>query len=201
MSFSEVVARRGLLSPWEPIIQREAAGDLELYWLIKAIISVESEWNPNAVNRSDPSSGLMQVMPNANGGAGPPGVTLQDLLDPDTNIRAGAAFIRYQLGRYPGLMSDAVSAYNAGHSTRQPAGGFLNQRYVNDVLTYYSWFQNHQGGTSDATPTPESPPAGLPGAPEGPVALAGLGGEGGAGLGLLLLLGLGLGLAYLAQRR
>lgn len=200
MSFSESIARRGLASPWEGIIQREAGGDLEMYWLIKAVISVESQWNPSAVNRSDPSSGLMQVMPAANGGAGPPGVTLDQLLDPDTNITAGAAFLRYQMGRYP-VMSDAVSAYNAGHSTRDLASGrFANQAYVDAVLTYYSWFQNNQGGgPSTAPPPPESSPEGDSGGFPGGFSTAGL--SGGGALGLLAALGLFAGFAYATSRR
>ena len=59
---------------------------------IKAIVWVESSGNPNAMNPSDPSWGLMQVTPLI--GRAFAGITKNEqLLNPDTNLKAGTGFL------------------------------------------------------------------------------------------------------------
>lgn len=161
MGFSESVARRGLDVPWaEPALQRESGGDVQLYTLLKGLIARESAWNPGAFRweaaLNDGSYGLMQVLlSTAKGSLGNPSLTPSDLFIPDTNIAAGAAYLRYQLGRY-GDARRAVSAYNCGSecltrpTTFWPNG---NAPYADDVLTYQAFYLN----TLSATPAPVSP--------------------------------------------
>jgi len=193
--FSESVARRGLPpTPWDDVIHEAARGDWEIEALIRAIIATESAWNPGAINPSDPSYGLMQVMPHAAGGAGPPGVTGEELLDPVTNIRAGADYLWTLIGRYGrGSLADVVAAYNAGRPRRGPDGRYLNQAYVDEVQQYHAWYVTHLPATPLVEPPPPGPETGSMLAALGPVAATGpwavLGGLALLGGAALLLLG------------
>lgn len=137
MAFSTTVAQRGLNSPFESIIQAAAAQYSVPVALIKAIISQESAWKPDAVNLSDPSYGLMQVNTKAH-----PDVTPAQMLDPEQNIPYGTAYLAYQLKRYAGDMSKAISAYNAGTAY---SSNFSS--YVQPVMLYYQWFLANDPGS------------------------------------------------------
>ncbi len=76
--------------------------------LVRAVIRVESGWNPRAVSRKG-AMGLMQLMP---GTAAEYGVA--DPFDPDENIRAGVAYLRRLIDRFDGSTELALAAYNAG---------------------------------------------------------------------------------------
>lgn len=131
MSLSLTIAQRGINSPFEGLIAI-ASGQFGIEIpLIKAIISVESAWNPNAVNPADPSYGLMQLnVAFFHGSSGEP------ILDPAANIETGTQYLATLMSQYGSQgLSAVISAYNAGH----PISG--NSAYVNDVLTYYNWFK------------------------------------------------------------
>lgn len=112
--------------------------------LIKAHAVVESSMDPNAVNRSDPSYGLMQILcRNKDGGActnnfnidGWKGMTVQQLLNPDVNIRMAAQIIKFNL-RYG--LPRAIAVYNSwDQRVAQISGPFKNQAYVDAVRTAY----------------------------------------------------------------
>jgi len=143
--YSDATAQLGIQSPWDDDILANTGTDQNLYWLTKAIIARESAWNPNAQNPADPSVGLMQILVGAGGPA--PGLTADSLLDPMTNITVGVSFLRTLEAQYP-LLSDTISAYNAGHPLPDGAGGYLNPgNYVNDVLAYYAFYQAADLGT------------------------------------------------------
>jgi len=76
--------------------------------LIKAIIRVESDYDPNAVSRSG-ARGLMQIMP---GTARDLGVT--DSFDPRENILCRVRYLKKLLTRFRGSIPLALAAYNAG---------------------------------------------------------------------------------------
>lgn len=76
--------------------------------LVKAVISVESAANPNAVS-SKGASGLMQLMPAT---AAMYGVT--KISDPAQNIEAGILHLKYLLRLHKGNLSLTLAAYNAG---------------------------------------------------------------------------------------
>jgi hypothetical protein len=82
--------------------------------LLPAVIEVESGGKADAVSPKG-AVGLMQVMP---GTARDPGFGLDPtptgkLVDPKTNLRAGAAYLGKMLERY-GDQNKAIAAYNAG---------------------------------------------------------------------------------------
>jgi len=83
---------------------------------ILAIIWNESSGNPNATNPGDPSWGLMGVTMLI--GAAYAGVTdPSQLLDPETNVKAGSAFLAKLKNEYSGSNpNDWPDAYNVGET-------------------------------------------------------------------------------------
>lgn len=86
-------------------------------YLLMGIARRESAYNPTAVSPAG-ARGLMQVMPGTATqlarqlGIDDPGT--YGVLDPETNIRLGSAYIRDMLERYQGNSLAAAAAYNAG---------------------------------------------------------------------------------------
>ena len=85
--------------------------------LVKAMIAVESAFEPQAVS-SKGALGLMQIMPATGeryGVAATAKRTLeQQLFDPATNLRIGTRYMRDLLLRFDQDLSLALAAYNAG---------------------------------------------------------------------------------------
>ena len=108
--------------------------------LIKAIIKVESSYNPMAFRREphikDTSWGLMQVLlKTARWITKNPKLTAKELLNPKTNVDIGTRYLAYLLKKYRNL-KDAIAAYNAG-SPRKIGSRYVNQRYVDKVYANY----------------------------------------------------------------
>ena len=102
--------------------------------LVKAVIAAESAFDPDAVSRRG-AKGLMQLMPKTAAELG-----IDDPLEPESNVRGGAGYLRAMIDRY-GDLSRALAAYNAGPSAVDRFGGVPPYRetrdYVDRVLTYY----------------------------------------------------------------
>ena len=105
---------------WEQAAQKHAvSADLLI-----AVARAESSLNPRAVNRSHAAQtntvdiGMMQINSNEKMLRNL-GVTPQQLLDPCTNIDAGARILAEKIARY-GRTWEAVGAYNASCATIAP---------------------------------------------------------------------------------
>jgi len=100
--------------------------------LVESVIRAESAFNPTAVSRTG-ARGLMQLMPQTAAILG-----VRDSFDPRQNIEGGVRHLRYLLDRYPGNVSLAVAAYNAGEGAVDSHRGIPpfaeTQQYVQRVL-------------------------------------------------------------------
>lgn len=104
--------------------------------LLRAIIAVESRFNPRAVSKRG-ARGLMQLMPET-----ARRFTAGDLFDPRANVLAGAQYLRFLLDLFGGDIELAVAAYNAGENAVIRAGyripAFAETRsYVPAVMAHY----------------------------------------------------------------
>lgn len=107
--------------------------------LLKALIKVESDFNPRAVSRSG-ALGLMQIMPD-NLAA----LRIENPFDPRQNIMGGTRYLTQMLRRFSGRLQLALAAYNAGPSlveryNRIPPIREVEE-YVEKVLKYYHAFR------------------------------------------------------------
>jgi soluble lytic murein transglycosylase-like protein len=76
--------------------------------LVRAVIQVESAFNPSAVSPKG-AIGLMQLMPATAREFG-----VHNAFNPSENVRAGVAYLRRLLDRYDNDETLALAAYNAG---------------------------------------------------------------------------------------
>jgi soluble lytic murein transglycosylase-like protein len=103
--------------------------------LLKALIHVESSFNPRAVSKKG-AMGLTQIMP-----ATSQLLKIGDPFDPWENIMGGASYLRSMLDRFDGHLGLALAAYNAGPSAVERYNSippFRETRdYVDKVLRFF----------------------------------------------------------------
>jgi soluble lytic murein transglycosylase-like protein len=111
--------------------------------LVKAVMQIESHFNPRAIS-SKGCIGLMQLHPDT---ARRFGVT--DAFDPAQNIRGGAQYLRFLTDHFKGELPLVLAAYNAGENAVKRHQGIPpyreTQQYVRKVTALYESFK----------PTPE----------------------------------------------
>lgn len=134
-------------SRYDAIIEEAA----RLYQLpshfIRAVVKVESNFDPNVVSRTG-AMGLMQLMP---GTARAMGVV--NAFDPRQNIFGGTRYLRFLANTFRGDLVLTVAAYNAGEGAVQRYGGVPpydeTRRYVQRVIRHYYNLRNGTGSIRD----------------------------------------------------
>ncbi len=114
--------------------------------LIRAVINVESGYNPSARSHAG-AVGLMQLMP---GTAQRYGVT--NRLDPEQNIRGGARYLRDLKVLFNNNLQLVLAAYNAGEQAVIRYGKKIppfreTAAYVPKVLSHYKKYRAADPGT------------------------------------------------------
>ena len=104
-------ASGGGYESFEPLVQAHAMRTGIRPDLVRAVIQVESGFNPRATSPKG-AMGLMQLMPAT---AREMGVV--NAYDPEENIRGGTMYLRQLLDRYEGNEELALAAYNAGFNS------------------------------------------------------------------------------------
>jgi soluble lytic murein transglycosylase-like protein len=93
---------------FDPLIRKVAAEEGVEVSLVRAVIQVESGYQPRA--RSPKGAvGLMQLLPATARRYG-----VRNLYDPSANVRAGVTHLKALLNRFP--LGLALAAYNAGEA-------------------------------------------------------------------------------------
>lgn len=115
--------------------------DLDPY-LIKSLIKVESDFDPNA-RSSKGAQGLMQLIPSTARLVG-----CNDSYNPKDNIMGGANYLKMMLKRFDGKLDYALAAYNAGPGNVEKYQGIPpfreTRNYVRKVKHYYKQFASGQ---------------------------------------------------------
>jgi soluble lytic murein transglycosylase-like protein len=114
--------------------------------LLRAVIVVESGFNPRAVSKRG-ALGLMQLMPATavRFGASNP-------YDPHENVQAGARYLKFLIDRFGHDVNLALAAYNAGEEAVDRNGGQIppfteTMAYVPRVLKIYRMLREQPRAT------------------------------------------------------
>jgi soluble lytic murein transglycosylase-like protein len=103
--------------------------------LVRAVIKVESDYDPRAVSVAG-ARGLMQLMPET-----AERLQVRDIDDPRENIFGGVRFLRILANDFNGDLELTVAAYNAGGEAVMRYGGIppyaQTRDYVVKVTSYY----------------------------------------------------------------
>lgn len=103
--------------------------------LVRAIVRVESNFNPRAVS-SKGAMGLMQLMP-----ATAQSLNVNNAFDPNQNVDAGVRHLKSLLDTYNGDVPLSLAAYNAGSGAVRRNNGIPpfreTQNYVKKITTLY----------------------------------------------------------------
>lgn len=152
-------------APYESAISQHARMQGVAVDLVRAVIQVESAFNPIAVSDKG-AMGLMQLMPATAAELG-----VRNPFDPEQNIRGGVTYLKQLLTRYDNKVELALAAYNAGSGNVDKYGGTVppfkeTRNYVNKITkaappapatAIYKWIEVVNG--KPVTKISNKPPA------------------------------------------
>lgn len=104
--------------------------------LVRSVVKVESNFNPNAVSRKG-AMGLMQLMPST-----ARSLNVSNPFDPAQNVDAGVRHLKKLLESYGGDIRLSLAAYNAGSGAVARSAGVPHfaetQNYVRRITNLYT---------------------------------------------------------------
>ena len=107
--------------------------------LIKAIIMVESSYDPKAISKRG-AKGLMQLMPKTAKLLG-----VRDSFNPEQNINAGVRHFKGLLNQFKGDVKLALAAYNVGSRKVRKYQGVppfkATRYYIKKVFEYHRYYR------------------------------------------------------------
>jgi soluble lytic murein transglycosylase-like protein len=111
--------------------------------LIRAVIKVESDYDPRVVSNVG-ARGLMQLMPDTQSGMG-----VRDVFDPRECILGGTRYLRVLANRFDGDLVRTLAGYHAGPGAVDKYDGIppyeTTQAYVRAVLRHYYRYKRGRG--------------------------------------------------------
>lgn len=115
--------------------------------LIRALIKVESDYDPFAVSSSG-AQGLMQLMPGTS-----QRMEVNDPFNPEENIEGGVKYFKKLLSLFNGQLVPSIAAYHAGENMVKKYDNQVppieaTQNYVRKVISQYNLFH----GVKNETP-------------------------------------------------
>jgi soluble lytic murein transglycosylase-like protein len=134
---------------FEPLIEQHAKLQQLDPALVKAVIAVESAFQPNAVSVKG-AVGLMQIIPDTGERYGVVGDATrsieQKLRDPEINLRVGTRYLRDLLVLFADDLELALAAYNAGENTVKRYSNTIppfaeTQQYVKLVQQFLAFYR------------------------------------------------------------
>jgi hypothetical protein len=108
--------------------------------LVRSVVKVESNFNPNALSRKG-AMGLMQLMPST-----ARSLNVSNPFDPQQNVDAGVRHLRRLLDSYNGDVRLSLAAYNAGSGAVARSAGVPHFR---ETQNYVRRITNMYGGGSE----------------------------------------------------
>lgn len=134
---NNIVTKNIMNRDYDSIITQQAATHGIDPLLVKAVMKMESNFNPRAVSHKG-AQGLMQLMPDT-----ARFMNVGNPFDPEDNIRGGTKYLKYLGEIFAGNLELMLAAYNAGpgrvieHKMNIPP--FEETRtYVERVKSYYN---------------------------------------------------------------
>lgn len=127
------------LSSYLEIIRRHANSFALEEALVKAVIKVESDYQPDIVSKKG-AQGLMQLIPET-----ARLLKVANPFDPSENIRGGSEYLRQMLDLFNEDLELALAAYNSGPNTVKRYGGIPpydeTRNYVERVKRYLDYYR------------------------------------------------------------
>jgi hypothetical protein len=124
--------------------------------LVRAVIKVESDYDPRAVSYAG-ARGLMQLMPETAAR-----MQVKDINDPRENIFGGVRYLRVLANMFNGDLDLSVAGYNAGEGAVVQYGGippYVQTRdYVVKVTKFYRRYKTIADPLEASLAPPEPPP-------------------------------------------
>lgn len=112
--------------------------------LVRAVIYVESGFDPRAVSRTN-ARGLMQLMPGT-----AERMMVTDVFDPRQNIFGGVRYLRVLANLFNGDLELTLAGYNAGENAVIQFGGIPpfqeTREYVVKVISQYRVYRQRKAG-------------------------------------------------------